>query len=182
MTLDFAKRCAARLLDRLGPFAERIEVAGSIRRMRPEVGDVDLVAIPKLERTKDLLGAETSGRNLLADQVHAWCAASGWDLRKSGAEYLSWTAGESKVQVDLWMTTSESFGSVLLCRTGSKAHNVWLAQRALDRQAKWHPHRGLYHCRRCFGSTEGEIYDALGLPLLDPVTDRDAPAFLRFRS
>lgn len=181
MKLDFARRCADRILERLGPFADRIEVAGSIRRRRPEVGDVDLVAIPKLAVSRDLLGAETVSGNFLAEEVQAWCAKSAWKFRTAGAEYMSWTAGEAQIQVDLWMTTEAAFGSVLLCRTGSAAHNTWLATRALEMNAKWHPHRGLYHGLRCIGKTEEEIYTTLGLPFLDPVTDRDAPAFLRFR-
>lgn len=42
----------------LGPFCERLEVCGSIRRGRETIGDIELVAIPKMgEPTKDLFGA-----------------------------------------------------------------------------------------------------------------------------
>ena len=37
-----------RLVSILAPFCERIEIAGSLRRLKPEVGDIELVVIPKL--------------------------------------------------------------------------------------------------------------------------------------
>lgn len=180
MNLGFATRCAARIAERFGPFAERIQVAGSIRRRRPEVGDIDLVAIPKVSAGRDLFGAPQDPRNLLADEVRRVCTAEGWSLIRDGVEFSIF---ESRgVQVDLWYATQETFASIFLCRTGSKEHNVWLAMRALGRDSKWVPNRGLYVSGRPVpAENEEAIYAALGLPLLDPVTGRDEPAFRRYR-
>ncbi len=49
MKLDKALEIAERTKKLLAPYCERIEIAGSIRRKKPEVKDIELVAIPKLE-------------------------------------------------------------------------------------------------------------------------------------
>jgi DNA polymerase (family 10) len=177
--LSFGQRCADRLVERLRPFCHRIEIAGSIRRQRAEVGDVDLVAIAKEEEGRDLFGQVVARRNLLAKEIVRWCAAEKWRLEKAGRDYLVFHA--KGVQVDLWFASEITFGSLLLCRTGSARHNIWLAERAQRRGAKWHPYVGLYQANRCIASrSEEDIYAALGLPLLDPVNQRDEPAFRRF--
>ena len=48
LELTRAQKAAGLLLEMLQPFCERIEVAGSVRRQRPMVGDLELVAIPKM--------------------------------------------------------------------------------------------------------------------------------------
>jgi len=133
--------------------------------------------VPKVEVVRDLFSQATGHRNLLVTEIRAWCKSEGWQIEKDGPEYLVWTA--AGVQVDLWFATPESIGSVLLCRTGSKEHNVWLSMRAMDRGAKWHPNRGLYlPGRRIVGATEVAIYEALGLPLILPC-EREAKTLAR---
>ena len=44
-----AERVAKKIVERLAPFAQCVEIAGSIRRQRPRVNDIDLVAIPRVE-------------------------------------------------------------------------------------------------------------------------------------
>jgi len=48
-----ARVIAESLMAALGPGCERIEIAGSIRRGRPDVGDIELVAIPRIEQIRD---------------------------------------------------------------------------------------------------------------------------------
>ncbi len=47
MQLDKALEIAEKTKELLAPYCERIEIAGSIRRKKPEVKDIELVAIPK---------------------------------------------------------------------------------------------------------------------------------------
>jgi DNA polymerase/3'-5' exonuclease PolX len=47
LKLEEALALAKTVLEVLAPFCERVEVAGSIRRLRPEVNDIDIVAIPQ---------------------------------------------------------------------------------------------------------------------------------------
>jgi len=51
---------AKQLKSELSPLCERIEIAGSVRRQKPDVGDIELVAIPKMVSNGDLLGTPIS--------------------------------------------------------------------------------------------------------------------------
>lgn len=178
MTLSFAERCAVRLVEWLSPKSERLEVAGSVRRRRPQVGDIDLVCVPKIDRSTDLFGAQLAVRNLAADEVRRRCKEEGWTIRSDGEHYMVWDA--RGVQVDLWFATPERIGTLLLCRTGSKEHNIWLAERAIAFGGKWNPHHGLYLPGRArVADCEGAIYDALALPLIAP-EDREISKLAAF--
>lgn len=179
MTLDFARRCADRLLERMGSVCVRVEVAGSIRRRRPVVGDIDLVAVPIMSRSRDLFGTLGPEVNKSAEAIRNWCTEGCWTLAKDGPSYMVWIA--KGIQVDLWWATEETFGTLLLCRTGSAQHNIWLCERAKAAGGKWNPHHGLYlPGRSVLAKTETEIYQALGLPFLDPETQRDPHAYREF--
>lgn len=61
-----ARAIAERLIERLSPSCERIEVAGSVRRQQPFVHDIELVAVPRFEETEpDLFGSPTNRRSLV---------------------------------------------------------------------------------------------------------------------
>lgn len=168
MPLSKGRLCADRLTGWLGPFCERIEVAGSIRRGRPEVGDVDLVAIPKVLEDADMFGTVTGRRNLAAEAIRARVQKEGWTLSKDGADHLSWLA--KTIQVDLWFATPRTWGSVLLCRTGSAQHNIWLAERAKAKGGHWNPHHGLRIPGQAHvvSETEDAIYQALEIAPIAP--------------
>lgn len=61
-----AERLAAQVVGLLTPSCERIEIAGSIRRRKPEVGDIEIVCVPKLveSRVFDLFGSRVEGAPL----------------------------------------------------------------------------------------------------------------------
>jgi len=171
MTLAFAQRCADRIADWLGPYCDRLEIAGSIRRCRHHPNDVDIVAIPKVETGRDLFGKELAPRNLAAEAVHARATAERWVVDGSGDACI--TVYHACVQVDLFWATQDTWGTVLLCRTGSKEHNIWLAELAKGAGGKWHPHRGLYLRGKIYAATEDEIYAALGLDPIPPSRRED---------
>ncbi len=163
-----ARQIADLVVDQLRPFATRIEIAGSIRRMRSEVGDVDLVI-------------ETSNRRALLDRVAKRCK-----LEKNGEQYAV-AVMKDGTQLDLWFSYTptppsqnemfaepdkkpDNFGSILLARTGSTEHNIALAERAQRLGLRWNPHWGIYQGGVCIASkTEADIYAALGLPFIEPV-------------
>ena len=70
LPLAEAQPLAADLVADLAPYCARIEIAGSIRRQAPTVGDLELVAIPQLVAQQDLFG-ELSGEHtdLLEDRL-----------------------------------------------------------------------------------------------------------------
>lgn len=158
MKLQEAERIAMTVLDSLRPFCSRIEVAGSIRRRRPDPHDIDIVLIPKdpwkLDMTIRCLGnTPVTGGKL--QRLILPPAAS----------------GEPGTQVDIYFATPQTWATLLLIRTGSKESNIrlcWLAK-----QRGWHLAAngdGMFDAqgRRIAGDTERSIFAALGELWLEP--------------
>jgi DNA polymerase (family 10) len=72
------------------------------------------------------------------------------------------------IQVDLFFAAPDTWGSILVCRTGSKELNIWLAECARECGGKWHPTRGVYLGKSVSSRTEQEVYAAIGLPVIPP--------------
>lgn len=136
--LAIAREKAAELVEKLGPHCERVEVAGSIRRGKYVVKDVDLVCIPKMESKESLLGVTDEISK--TDFYRAVCGQL-WQITAEGTKlirgmsYISTAAG---ISVDIYLATPETFATVLLIRTGSAEHNIWLALRAKGCGGKLH--------------------------------------------
>ena len=150
MELELAQKLAAELIAELTPVTTRIEVAGSIRRHRPIVKDIDLLIIPK-----DLPLLDCKLREL-------GCDFGGPKIRRlvyKGA------------LVDIYIATPETWATLLLIRTGSTRHNVRLCTRAksLGLQLKADG-QGLLDARgnRIAGDTEASIFEALTLRYVPP--------------
>lgn len=166
MNLAYARKCAERLVERLTPHCSRIEIAGSIRRGKAECADIDLVVIPSLHEERDIFGTVVRRVNLAWKAVDEWATAEKWAVRQAGAEIVSFVARD--VQVDIFWTEPDRWGTTLLCRTGSKEHNIWLCNRAVAAGGKWHPNTGLWLNHRRISDTEEAIYAALRLDFMPP--------------
>jgi len=163
----------------LRPVVERIEVAGSLRRGKPEVGDIELVAVPRFEAdTVDLWGQPV---NMLERRLD-WSIERGWLARppdgKRGPRYSKLRHPESGLQVDLFSVIEPAqFGLIFLIRTGPAAYSQWLMTEALRRGlhvAAGALRRG-FACRRATCTCpimptpeEADVYAALRLPYLAP--------------
>ena len=103
----------AYILQRHAPYCERIEIAGSIRRRKPECGDIELVAIPKIEPVVDLLGETVDQRSLL-DQVllDRYTVLKGKDKYKQSAGRRC-AGGLSSAGADFeWLVRAASTGAL----------------------------------------------------------------------
>lgn len=153
------------LLSRVAPIAERlldvlrevpgvIEVAtaGSLRRCRDTVGDLDILVSAR--RGSPVI------QRLTGDAQVASVLAAG-TTRASVRLH-------SGLQVDLRLLSPQAWGAGLLYLTGSKAHNIALRRLAQERGLKISEY-GLYRGRqRLAGDSEAAIYQALGLPWIAP--------------
>jgi len=70
-------------------------------------------------------------------------------------------------QIDLYFATPETWGALVLIRTGSAEHNIRLSKRALRMGMKL-SHRGLIKNEKVIASTERKIFEALDLPYVEP--------------
>lgn len=131
---------------------EKLELAGSYRRGRETVGDLDiLVTSSDFTQVMDRFAAFDSVADILARGD-----------TKMSVRLLN------GLQVDLRVVPGESFGAALQYFTGSKEHNVILRGRAKAAGLKineWGVFRGE---ERVGGVTEEEVYAALGLPWIPP--------------
>jgi len=122
IALDVADRLAAKLIEELGPACRYIEVAGSIRRRRPSVGDVELVAIPQMVTDGLFDGPGSPQRSLLQDQCDELVAAGRMHRVQGGERNQRYMIGRGDrlAQLDLWIVTPETWGVLFAIRTGSQ--------------------------------------------------------------
>lgn len=133
------------------PLCTRLEIAGSIRRQRSQVGDIDIVCIPKTDAQNDLLGAPTTLRNQVVEWAERYVATSAGRVpsptenqtRIISQGEMSLILQLRKCQLDLWFATDATWSTRLLCRTGSKDHNIWFADRCAQRALHWFPYWGI---------------------------------------
>lgn len=162
MPLGKAEAVADQIVAALRPFCDRIEVAGSIRRQRPDVGDIDLVILPKIGKL---------------EAIKARCSRPGITVLSNGQQnYLFVWHG---IQIDIFFSRPEerdlldvrpgNFASLLMCRTGSKQHNIWFCKEALDRGCFWDPYQGVYRGKELLPcETELDLYHAIGRDYIEP--------------
>ena len=151
---------AQQLIKSLGdiPGVVAVEAAGSLRRMRSTVGDIDL-----------LVAASDSNAVMQAFVEHPEVArVLGHGETKSSVEY------HHGLRAQLWVHPPQRFGTALQYATGSKDHNVRLRELALKRGLSLSEHA----LTRKDGSeilcaTEDEVYATLGLPWIPPELRED---------
>ena len=173
-----AKRVADKLLEALEPFCERIAIAGSIRRMKPEVGDIELLCVSKYSAERnDLFGTPVANLPLLDTHLQELIDRGIFDYRLNsrGArtfgllnKYLVHV--ESGIAVDIFSTTVKNWGMTLLVRTGPRDYNIRVFALLRSKGLEGHAYGGItgrYGVEmRC--PTEEDVYRVLGWPWEPP--------------
>jgi DNA polymerase (family 10) len=133
--------------------------AGSLRRMRSTVGDLDILvaakeSAPVMEAVVNLPGVSR---------------VLGKGETKSSIEFAD------GVRAQVWVHPPEKFGTALQYATGSKDHNVQLRQLALDKglSLSEHSFARVKGGKEIFCATEEEVYETLGLPWIPPELRED---------
>jgi len=106
MKFQQAKKIALKTIEQLRPHCERIEIAGSIRREKPEPNDIEIVAIPNLYD----IGLFESG---IATVVNRWQKVKG----ELPCKYTQRILPEG-IKLDLFFATPENWGLIFAIRTG----------------------------------------------------------------
>ncbi|NEU57521.1 helix-hairpin-helix domain-containing protein [Halorussus sp. MSC15.2] len=165
------------------PEAGRCELAGSLRRWKPTIGDIDV-----------LVGSDD--RQAVIDAFTEWEEAD--EVIEAGTDKASVRSDGQRV--DLRVVVPEEFGSAIQYFTGSKEHNIRLRNYAIDRGYKINeygafdvselgsdgssdssddvsevedPDSGQRVGERVAGETEAGMYEAVGLPYIEPEMRED---------
>ncbi len=163
--LGQADRIARALVDHLSdlPGVGRVEPAGSLRRGRETIGDIDILC--------------QAGPQEQEAVIAAFAGFPGVKKVLSRGETKCFVLLEEGIEADLRVVEPESFGAALAYFTGSKDHNVKMRQRAIDRGWKLNEYALLDGDRPVAGRSEEEIYDALGLAWIPPELREDRGEF-----
>lgn len=144
---DEAKAVAREILAVLKPACldPWLKVAGSLRRRKADVGDVEFVYVPAIGMVPDGLFQREGN---LADEALNSLVLSGiiaprltikgtavWGQKNKLAVHLA-----TGIPLDFFSTSVPCFWNYLVCRTGSKETNTALAMSAQERGLKWHPY------------------------------------------
>lgn len=106
---------ASYVTELLRPICDRIEIAGSLRREKPDIGDIEIVAIPKPWTITDLFGNPLTGRD--GDDIAAKLVGAGYHLFKNGDHLKTFLCGP--VMCELYLTIPECWGVIFMIRTGN---------------------------------------------------------------
>ena len=160
--LDTAEQLAEKLVEHLlaTPGVEKVTPAGSLRRGRETVGDLDI-----LVTGKGCIKAES--RQTLIELLLRFPGLM--DVIAQGENKVSFRH-RNGMQVDVRLLPPESFGAAMQYFTGSKAHNVALRQRALKMGFTLNEYAlaTLEDEKPVAGATEEEIYSKLKLDFIPP--------------
>jgi len=166
--LDDVEQLVAPVIEhvRATPGVDRVEIAGSLRRRRETIGDVDLLARCEGDGAAVV---EHFAAYPAAERVDAAGGTKGSIVLRSG------------LQIDLRVIPPRSFGAAMQYFTGSKEHNVAMRTRAVRRGLRvneWGVFRipegadpeslGKEDGERLAGETEEGVYEALGMTWMPP--------------
>jgi DNA polymerase/3'-5' exonuclease PolX len=154
MELERAGTIAENCVAILRPFCERIEIAGSIRRRRPIVGDIEIVCIP---RGKEMYG--------FVETVNKWYKLKGEPTGKYTRRLLP-----EGIKLDLFIANRDNWGLIFAIRTGNAkfSHEVL----AIGWKKKGFESRNgiLFKpdATKTFIREEKELFDLIGIPYVVP--------------
>jgi DNA polymerase/3'-5' exonuclease PolX len=156
----------------LAPACQRVEVAGSVRRLKKEVHDIDLVIWAIYQRTADvdMFGQETNVRFMPYELMG--CLRK-HVLMKPHAKIVSFAyrCGMDQIPVELYLAEQDgsNFEALLQMRTGSTEFNLNLVSQARRRGLEYRAGYGLYRGeQRVDDGTEAGIFQALEMRYTPP--------------
>jgi DNA polymerase (family 10) len=153
LDLKEAEKIASLVKTTVEAQCDMIEIAGSIRRQKSKVHDIDFVVVPKNDVTWQKINEKLK-------QLKAKPNCSGNSVIKAFVP-----CPDGLFQVDFYRAKPSTFGIHLLVRTGSADHNMWLAGYAFSKNMRLKYSEGLLKENETIaGETEQGVFDALGLP------------------
>ncbi len=172
-----ALKIAEEIVMWLKPYCERIQIAGSLRRKKADVGDIEILCIPKpllipMKEYTDNLDFEI--RCLIDEEKKLDYRLNIKGSRVYGKQNKLLVHCASGIPLDVFSTTEENWATALVVRTGPKESNIRICMAAKNRRLRFHAYGAGFTKR--VGSTivcltchsEKEVFEAVGLPYLPP--------------
>ena len=159
--LATATALARWFIEKLGPLRQvkQIEHAGSLRRGRETIGDIDL-----------LIAANPEDAGAISEAFIKLEPVT--DVLVRGETKTS-VRVEGRIQADLRIIDPKQFGAALMYFTGSKEHNIRMRERAIKRDMRLNEYALLQGEKVVAGATEQEVYQALDLAWIPPELRED---------
>ena len=175
-------KVAADLCAALKPVCENLIVAGSLRRRKETVGDVEILYIGKTETRQDPADMFASITVNLADQVIGALEKSGVLERRKNVNGSEMYGKKNKLMrhratglpVDLFAATVDNWHNYLVCRTGPADSNTRICMAAQERGWKWNPYGAGFTKDGVIKAmaSEEEVFAFVGLPYAKPEARR----------
>ena len=176
---DAALAVAKELCD-IQRICERLICAGSLRRRKLAVGDVEILYIPKFATVQD--GFFDSKRVNVVDEALEEMLKTGIIAKRKNMNGSVMWGDKNKlavhvasgIPVDFFAATEANWFNYLVCRTGGSENNVAICNAAITKGWKWNPYgRGFSRANAIGGeihqvSSEREVFEFVGLPYREP--------------
>lgn len=164
---DYALNAAQVIVNHLKPVCQRIEIAGSLRREKPDVGDIEIVAIPQY--STDLFGQQFYSAEVVGETLRN----RGFKMDKDGENYKKFYFDFYHIWVDLFLTTPEQWGLIYLIRTGSADFSrlmVTSKQQGGYMPSNYHVSGGRVHGPVSVYNTpeEQDVFNLWGMKFIEP--------------
>jgi DNA polymerase (family 10) len=155
MILADAEEIAYEITQTIAPFCERVSVAGSVRRRKPTVKDIEICAIPTWEAVPDLfgVGAGNTRVNRLYEGRHVFDDLGVQWIKPATQELVNWRILPDKkywrglvrreIKLDLFLCEPDNWGWIFAIRTGSADFSTALLTHA--KQLGYHSEKGRLH-------------------------------------
>lgn len=187
-----ALEIAEQLTAQIQPYCERVEIAGSLRRQKSEVKDIEIVAVPKYEnwQNESFLFAQKQPVNLLHElwaqcrQKHSvkWIKPGvskilPWQPKPDG-KYWRGYLPDYDIKLDLFLSKPDNFGAIFLIRTGSAEFSQAVVTYAKGIGKRCVDGFFTVHGEPTATPTEADVFSLLRLAYIEPKHRTDGQALM----
>ena len=180
--IEEAEPVAVSLVKLLSPYCQAMVIAGSIRRRKAQVGDIELLCVSRVTISQDMFGGLATSQHTL-DVALEDMTREGDLLQKRLNKAGSPTFGPSNkllihvptgMPVDVFSASKRNWGMAMVVRTGSREFNIRMMTRFLELGMKGHAYGGVTdpNGNEVSCPNEHEVFRILGWEYLSP-EDRD---------
>ena len=166
-----ARKVAEDIVAELTPRCERVCIAGSLHRGKAEVGDIEILYVPRIGQVRKPGGLFAHPGSLAEELIERWVSkgmlakrpningSTTWGIHNKLAVHTA-----SRIPVDLFGTTMERWFVALVIRTGSKDMNITLASNAQKCGMKLEAYGVLVGAggEKIVPQSEREVFERLG--------------------